>query len=166
MRFTPVRKARERGTSIGCTCLRYIPCEMHAHIRCTLVRRMPCEIHACERHVHKSAGVHPIGVCPRGSDFSIWVFGKGSLYPTVHLHLLPRPLLLCTLILATLKGIIKQHSLVFETCSICHVRMIYERRPAAGGWVGRRSSKIVDYEDRRSEDCNSLTTASCPFAAA
>jgi hypothetical protein len=54
---------------------------MHAHIRCTLIRRTPCEIHACGRHVHKSAGVYLIVVCRRGSDFSIWVFGKVPLYP-------------------------------------------------------------------------------------
>jgi len=47
------------------------------------MKRTPYEIHACERHVHKSAGVHLIDVCLRDSDFSIRVFGKGSLYPTV-----------------------------------------------------------------------------------
>src|SRR5271156_6757408 len=143
------------ASSMRCTPMRRIP------MRCTLMRRKLCEIHACEKHIHKGVGVHLIGVCLRDSDFSIWVFGKGSLTPApaaepftlVHIN-------------AAVKGIIKQLSLAFETCSICHVRMIYEKGPAAGGWVGRRLSKIVDYEDRRSGDCSSLTTASCPFAAA
>jgi hypothetical protein len=61
--------------------MKCICCEMHAY------ETYVCEIHACERHVHKSAGVHLIGVCLRGVDFSICVAGKvprGTLTRTYH----------------------------------------------------------------------------------
>jgi hypothetical protein len=44
--------------------------------RCTSMRYIPSE-----RHVHKSVGVHLIGVCLGGSDFSIWAFGESSPMP-------------------------------------------------------------------------------------
>ena len=37
--------------------MKCICCEMQAY------ETYVCEIHACERHVHKSVGVHLIGVC-------------------------------------------------------------------------------------------------------
>jgi len=80
MRYTPARKARERGTSIGYMFLRCIYCEMRAY-----------DIHADEIHVSVKytpirytsmryilvrytsvAGVHLIGVYLRA--FQVWGF--------------------------------------------------------------------------------------------